>query len=411
MYRGRRGYAMNSNRGFYRSYRGRGRMFRGGMRDDYVPKNVDTVIMPGGESVNIRPGGPPPARNSGRGSYGSNRRGRDRGRYRSRSENMSNGERPRDDNVKIPSRPLTRVVARARARSQSETKQENDKENTHPEQDAYRMEVNEYVRRSGNSSPDSQGSKTIPCVTIRDMHTFIGDRKQRRVWIPVAVCEQLIRAIKKCKVGETYDIDKLEANTFVCPATKKIVEIEKDEGHTRLRTYMDVPGKDEYKDGDLIEIIDLRNELIARLLKFLDDVATRYRKIKSQMVIPSLYSYSGERRFYFDLRETRWGHRLHISQVTDMHRNVIGIPLETVVEFKDRLMQVIDFLELQGEGDVKKRSANGKRSKKRQFKRNGKSKGEKKASSDESPEKAAPDGDAADEHESDAKVEPQVAEA
>ncbi|VDM36287.1 unnamed protein product [Hydatigera taeniaeformis] len=60
-----------------------------------------------------------------------------------------------------------------------------------------------------------------------------------------------------------------------------------------------------------------------------------------------LYSPSGERRFFFDVRNTPYGNRLHISQVTDLHRNVIGIPLESLVTFRNRLTTLIDALKLE----------------------------------------------------------------
>lgn len=65
--------------------------------------------------------------------------------------------------------------------------------------------------------------------------------------------------------------------------------------------------------------------------------------------VSCLYSPSGERRFFFDLRNTRYGIRLHISQVTDLHRNVIGIPLESLVDFRDRLSALVDSLNLEEE--------------------------------------------------------------
>ncbi|VDN28823.1 unnamed protein product, partial [Dibothriocephalus latus] len=56
---------------------------------------------------------------------------------------------------------------------------------------------------------------------------------------------------------------------------------------------------------------------------------------------------SGDRRFYFDLRNTRWGHRLFLSQVTDFHRNVIAIPVETLTDFRDRINTFIEKLHLE----------------------------------------------------------------
>jgi uncharacterized membrane protein YgcG len=265
----------------------------------------------------------------------------------------------------MSSRPLTRVMARARSPSMGKrlsSPSSGTGGNGHII-DAYRMEVNEYIVRPGSPTGNLVGP-AIPCVTVRDMHTFIPDKKQRRVWIPVAVCDELAKALKQCRQeGEKggHDVSKLTEQTFQCPVTKKVCEIERIQESTRLRTYMDVT-KDCSLNGGFVEVIELRNELMSRLVKFLDDVATRYRRINTQMVIPSLYSYSGERRFYYDLRETRWGLRLHISQVTDLHRNVIGIPLEAVVAFRDRLNQAIDFLGLEEEKRQERNERRGSKS-------------------------------------------------
>ncbi|KAK4474976.1 hypothetical protein MN116_002078 [Schistosoma mekongi] len=91
----------------------------------------------------------------------------------------------------------------------------------------------------------------------------------------------------------------------------------------------------------------LHESLMPKLLAFLADVVTRYRAVDLIPRVPSLYSASGERRFLFNLRDTRWGKRLHISQVTDMHRNIIGIPVEALVSFRSRLDEVIKSLGLE----------------------------------------------------------------
>jgi hypothetical protein len=114
-----------------------------------------------------------------------------------------------------------------------------------------------------------------------------------------------------------------------------------------------------------MEKIELRNHLMRSLDRFLTDCAVRYRNLKSEFVMPSLYSYSGERRFYYDLRRTRWGLRLHISQVTDMHRNVIGIPLEALVSFRNRLNEAITVLRLDDQDALAKKAANAQRRRKR----------------------------------------------
>ncbi|VDP67932.1 unnamed protein product [Echinostoma caproni] len=93
--------------------------------------------------------------------------------------------------------------------------------------------------------------------------------------------------------------------------------------------------------------IELHETLMAQLCAFLADVVTRYLSVNPVPEVRSLYSASGGRRFFFDLRDTRWGKRLHISQVTDLHRNVIGIPLETLVSFRARIDAVIQGLKLE----------------------------------------------------------------
>lgn len=92
--------------------------------------------------------------------------------------------------------------------------------------------------------------------------------------------------------------------------------------------------------------VELHESLLSHMLIFLADVATRYRTINQVPEVRSLYSASGGRRFFFDLRDTPWGKRLHISQVTNLHRNVIGIPLEALVNFRTRLDHFIQDLKL-----------------------------------------------------------------
>ncbi|KAF5403683.1 hypothetical protein PHET_02657 [Paragonimus heterotremus] len=100
-------------------------------------------------------------------------------------------------------------------------------------------------------------------------------------------------------------------------------------------------------------ILELHESLMAQLSAFLADVVTRYRSVHELPEVRSLYSASGGRRFFFDLRDTRWGKRLHISQVTDLHRNVIGIPLEALVSFRSRLDTVIKSLGLEDQHQLR----------------------------------------------------------
>lgn len=64
-----------------------------------------------------------------------------------------------------------------------------------------------------------------------------------------------------------------------------------------------------------------------------------------------MLSDSGERRFFFDVRNTRYGYRLHISQVSNKNRMVIGIPLESVVMARDCLNEVIRNYQLAEDTD------------------------------------------------------------
>lgn len=312
----------------------------------------------------------------------------------------------------IPPRPLTRVMARARNSNNNNIVRDvdtsagtdsplaNEKATGGAkgsravyDNNAYRMEVNEYVRRPGQMNIGERNS--LPCVTIRDLMAIIPDRKQRRVWIPVDLCGEIVAHLKTCRVeantseaGDstsmvsspdlssekdsrsnsvsraknskrriTFDVSKLEEILFEDKDTGKLVEISHVDGQTRLRTFMDVPSKELYREGDFMEVIELRNGLLHRLIKFMKDVSLRYKPVEKNVQIPSLYSYSGERRFYYDLRDTRWGLRLHISQVTDLHRNVIGIPLESVVPFRDRLNQAIQALSLDEDGHTERKEA------------------------------------------------------
>lgn len=83
----------------------------------------------------------------------------------------------------------------------------------------------------------------------------------------------------------------------------------------------------------------------------LGDICVRYQHLDQLPQLNFLYSPSGERRFFFDIRNTPYGNRLHISQVTELHRSVIGIPLESLVTFRNRLTTLIDALKLE-EGEV-----------------------------------------------------------
>ncbi len=74
---------------------------------------------------------------------------------------------------------------------------------------------------------------------------------------------------------------------------------------------------------------------------------TRYRKLpepapKGRMLL----SGSGGRRFFFDANTTRYGNRLFISPVTGAARNVIALPVEDLIEFRNRISSMIEMLHL-----------------------------------------------------------------
>lgn len=96
------------------------------------------------------------------------------------------------------------------------------------------------------------------------------------------------------------------------------------------------------KQGHVI----LRNVFIGKIIKTLVDIMVRYQSIKNLPNAPSFYSASGGRRFFFDINETKWGKRLQISQLTTNRRNTIGVPLENLVQFRDRLDYFIKELTL-----------------------------------------------------------------
>lgn len=93
--------------------------------------------------------------------------------------------------------------------------------------------------------------------------------------------------------------------------------------------------------------LELHESLLPHFSAFLADVVTRYRPANQFPDVRSLYSASGGRRFFFDLRDTRWGKRLHISQVTHRRRTLIGVPLEALVSFRARLDTIIQNLKLE----------------------------------------------------------------
>ncbi|KAL5960844.1 hypothetical protein TSMEX_011513 [Taenia solium] len=101
--------------------------------------------------------------------------------------------------------------------------------------------------------------------------------------------------------------------------------------------------------------LELYEMLLPNLVTFLSDICVRYQHLDQPPQLNFLYSPSGERRFFFDIRNTPYGNRLHIAQVTDLHRSVIGIPLESLVTFRNRLTMLIDALKLE-EGEIMRKT-------------------------------------------------------
>lgn len=239
-----------------------------------------------------------------------------------------------------PLRPLIRHVVR----------------NRHERKDEYILEIREFH--------SDYKQRPSPFVVIKDVKKIMPNRnKQLPCWIPVHLCYEVVQYLLSASPNKDetkFDFELLDPILFTCEFTKRQVELEKVGNSVRLRSFMEVKPKATCVEDDPQEIIELRNESMSQLIQFLTDVSTRYRDVKGNLDVSSLFSLSGGRRFYFDLRDTRWGKRLHISQVTDLHRNVIGIPLESLISFRDRLNEVIRFLKLDDNQKLKNTLTNGR---------------------------------------------------
>ena len=306
---------------------------------------------------------------------------------------------PRRPAFPLNYRPLIRQTVRSR------TKDEDPKVEG---RDLYVIEVREY-----REDPDDRGVPHVAIMDGRKLSDVKGNQKS--LWIPVWLCEDILKYILKCKSSDTppqYSVVDLEPCIFKCKHTDRQVELEVVGDSRRLRSFQKVPPKALSSENDNQEVIELRNELMPKLTQFLADVILRYRDVKSQMNVPSLYSPSGERRFFFDLRQTRYGKRLYISQVTDYHRNVIAVPLDTLMLFRERLNQAVDLLHLEDAPGAevassfktaastgtqqRSGSATGQRRRKRRSVRKDKRRaGSESAGSKNSGEKAGPTGDRA----------------
>lgn len=214
-----------------------------------------------------------------------------------------------------PLRPLIRHVVR----------------NRHERKDEYILEIREFH--------SDYKQRPNPFVVIKDVKKIVPNRnKQFPCWIPVHLCNEVVQYLLNAspnKDDTKFDVDLLESILFTCEFTKRQVELEKVNNSVRLRSFMEVKPKATCIEDDPQEIIELRNESMSQLIQFLSivfwflklmlmftfqktfsaDVSTRYRDVKGNLDVSSLFSLSGGRRFYFDLRDTRWGKRLHISQV------------------------------------------------------------------------------------------------
>lgn len=246
----------------------------------------------------------------------------------------------------------------------------------------------------------SQDAESAPWVMIRDRY-----HKNQLIHFPITLCgglyESLQTMVIKNKENEewTFDVARLQRfklmetvlNSYVeCPnedvqkeitadaAKKNKTEDPNDRKIVWLRTGpVKAPEEGEvlsqHKKTNYLRVYE---ELMPNLLAFLSkwvlyglsshllflaalrvhfslvDVKTRYTKrdVAPEKAV-SMLSDSGERRFFFDVRNTRYGYRLHISQVSNKNRMVIGIPLESVVTARDCLNEVIQNYNLNEDAD------------------------------------------------------------
>ncbi|VDN98925.1 unnamed protein product [Rodentolepis nana] len=218
--------------------------------------------------------------------------------------------------------------------------------------------------------------ESAPWVIVRDRY-----HKDQMITFPITLCggvyESLQTMVSKRNGDWSFDVTKLQKfqlmesilNNFIdCPNETVQNEISAD---ADSKDKSDVLSDDEKKrvwlrsgpvnppepKADLpphkrTTYLRVYEELVPNLLAFLLDIKTRYsqRDVSPEKAV-SMLSDSGERRFFFDVRNTRYGYRLHISQVSNKNRMVIGIPLESVVMARNCLNEVIENYSLAEDND------------------------------------------------------------
>ncbi|KAL3318644.1 hypothetical protein Ciccas_002699 [Cichlidogyrus casuarinus] len=249
-----------------------------------------------------------------------------------------------------------------------------------------------------------------PHTYLFEVHDFLdnktfGDRfwanirdfpNQTAVEVPYDMIHSLVKHLMTCKVDfsselehheedeneeaqaahgpvlETvFDLKKLEKKRLIGLNGTFAIEISEDDKKTTKLLICDSLDKDAEPsaEGDSVKKDDRRDclkprekkgtlaiteWLLPRLVLFLRDVFVRHMNLtKNFSSVRNLYTPSGSRRFFFDLNETRWGNRLQVSQVTAQHRNVISLPLESLVLFRNRLNRIIRQLNIEEGDDIR----------------------------------------------------------
>ncbi|KAM3178028.1 hypothetical protein ACTXT7_003399 [Hymenolepis weldensis] len=223
--------------------------------------------------------------------------------------------------------------------------------------------VSENFVYQGLFSPEIESA---PWVIVRDRY-----HKDQMITFPITLCggvyESLQTMVSKRNGEWSFDVSKLQKfqlmesilNNFIeCPneAVQKEISADADSKERRSDASDDKGKRVWLRSGPVnppeektdlpphkrTTYLRVYEELVPNLLAFLIDIKTRYsqRDVSPEKAV-SMLSDSGERRFFFDVRNTRYGYRLHISQVSNKNRMVIGIPLESVVMARDCLNEVI----------------------------------------------------------------------
>ncbi|KAM7542355.1 hypothetical protein Aperf_G00000010409 [Anoplocephala perfoliata] len=220
----------------------------------------------------------------------------------------------------------------------------------------------------------SQDAENAPWVLIRDRY-----HRNESIHFPITLCGGLYDSLQtmviKDKDDWTFDVTKLQRFKLMETVLNNYVECPNEDVQREITA--DAAKKEKTEDLDDEKVVWLRTgpvrapeegevlpqhkrtnylrvyeELVPNLLAFLLDIKMRYTKrdISPEKAV-SMLSDSGERRFFFDVRNTRYGYRLHISQVSNKNRMVIGIPLESVVMARDSLNEVIQTYNLHEEAN------------------------------------------------------------